>query len=607
MSNARRASTVLVASILIAACGSPSVPAGSAGTGSPAIPGPSGTGAAGATTGPGGNDAVARIVTETLIASVAEVAQAENAFAEDVARAAGLPAHLGQDNWDWANQLLHDELEKAGQSVTLTGEASQMASLGDGPPRAAFGGAGGIGLAMAASFVHFGMQGSSNPFANNSGNVTSTQTTTANGERSTGTVTFNMQMSTSGSTVEGDISIGVDVSVADATTGAVLRTGSFQSRGSIKLDFCPDANGKVRGHVTMTMSGGTSGAGSASIDVEADIEGTVGDDAYLNQVDISGASSQQTTASGSASPRTVQTQMRYTSAVSRTGGLTLNPSSATGQGTGPADLTDAEVNAGYQQIVSAAAAAVWTMGDAAQAKWRGGACVEVRATEQSRDVMKNETVQFESKVWHKIENVELNKNIVNTFAGKTSIDPVDIPVPAPVTNSFKAGPNSNDIGTITMTSTSNRGIGEQTLTFRVKGGWLIDYPATPHAYGGGSLHGEKCGDPTGNWVIDGSYDAAGFTGEQGWVITINADERTGVFEYATYQTAVMAGVKIYLEGTANGTATLDIDATTGIAKMHLQETKHTYRSWTEYSPDKGKNTDTELFAYEFEWLPEGSC
>jgi hypothetical protein len=601
----RVAAVALVALLAgsLVACGT--APAGPSGTSMPAGSGATGAPATGSPASGSPSDGADGVAAATP-ASAEQATAAELEVADAVAAAAGLPLGLGAEHWSWARQLLLDEAAKAAQDLVVAGDAGLTASLQGGPPRlpvltAGAGGAGVMGLAMAGSMINTALQSASSPSGSNSGSVSGTQSTTADGETTTGTVSFSLATSTSGSTIEGDVSIGVDVTVTDAASGALLRTGHFKSQGRIKLDFCPDANGKVHGHVSMTIEGGVSGGGAAGIVVEADVVGTVGDDAYLNEVEITGQSTQSTTTAASRSPRTVTTSMGYRASVGRNGLPTYQQNSATGQGTGPGDLTDAEVDQGYRQITTAAAMAIWVMGDAAQAKWRNGACVEIRSTERSRDVQKNELVQFESKVWHRIEGVELNKNIVNSFAGTQSLDPVDIPVPAPVTNSFKAGPESDDTGTVTMTSTSNRGIGELTLTFRVKGGWFIEEPNR-----GGILVGLKCGDPDGEWVVNGTYSINGFEGNQTWKMTINPDEATGTFTYTDHQVSNQFGVQIELEGQAEGTVDLTIDPVTGDARMELRETFHSFRSRTP-GGGYGGDQNAPLQSYRFNWDVGGDC
>lgn len=588
----RRGLGLFLGCILLAGCNSQAAPSGS-GTGAAPTGASSGAPPAGGSAAPGSK------IEASIVTSVDAFAAYEDALADEVIRRSGVLAAIGQEGWDWARASIHEELVKGGETITLTGEAGLMASLLGGPPQTAIQlGFGGYGAAGAAIMIQQALQGSGpNVSGANPGPVTSTRT--VNGQTLTGSMTWNMGVTTAGTTVEGDVTIGFDLTVTDAATGALIHQSHFSSHGKIKLDFCPDVNGKVKGHVSLDMQAGAVGAGAAGVSVEADIEGTVGEDAYLNTVDITGQSNQTTTAAGGGGPRSQQVQLGYRAGVNRNG--TINNGSISnvtgGPISGPADMTQAEYDEGEAQIVSAASVAVWAMGDAAQKKWRSGACVEIRATEQSRDVQKNELVQFESKVFHKIDGNELNKKIVNELSGVSSLDPVGIEIAAPVTNSFKAGPKVDDVGTITMTTTSNRGIGTLTLAFRVKGGWFIDHPNM-----GGRMTGLKCGDPTGTWVVDGTYSIMGLRGTQTWTIDIGVDAVHGTYTYKTKLSGNPGGgpVAVKVTGTAYGKVTLTIQAD-GTAHMVLDEIDHEYHS------DNAFSVGGFISDFPIDWEVGGAC
>jgi hypothetical protein len=586
----------------IVGCGSPSNPNGSGV--------PSANPAGSATASAGSSNGGAALVGAAALGSVADIATVENHLVDLFAISAGLPTDLHPDTWASVNRTLHDELAKASQNITLTGDAALVASLSNSPPRTAVDGGGAIGLALAAALV---LNSSSNSVTGNLNlSLDSTHDATANGERTTSMVSGHIVSTTAGSMVEADVEIGVDVTVADASTGALLRHATFRSRGKITLEFCPDANGKVKGHVTMALDGGTTGAGSASLTVEGTVEGTVGEDAYLQQIDANGTTTQSTTAPGSRGPRKSVISAGFTSAINHAGNMTGTAISHGQVDSGPDDLTDAEATAAYGQIGTATGVAYWLLGDYAQGKWRGGACVRIDATAQSRDVHKNELVQFEARPFHKIELVELHKPIVATFAGKASAEPLDTPVQSPILVSFKAGPKSNDTGNITLTSTSNRGIGTLNIRFRVRGGWIID-ASFDRPQASGTIHGQqKCGDPTGQWIATGTYKPKNlqgvFNGTQKWTITINPDAATGTFEYATTAKGQFAGVPvtIYLVGRASGKVTLNIDPISGVAHMVLKETLHTYYSTTKLG-GSGTDQNATLETQPMDWDVGGNC
>jgi hypothetical protein len=598
------AAWVLSASLL--GCGSPTPPGGSGAA--PSGTAPSGTTQSGAPGSPGTAGPDSRLVTgvesladQLILASLAEAAEFENQLVDDFAVAVNLPTDLGPDTWAWVNQLIHEELAKAGEKIVLSGPAALTASLDAGPPLTAADGGGAVGLGMALGLALVGLGDSSGPPLNGNISLDSTGETVENGERSVGVVTMELSTSTAGSTFEADVEIGVDVTVTDAATGVLKRTGSFQSGGKIKLGFCPDADGKIKGSVRMSLSGGTSDAGSGTLVIEAEVTGTVGEDAYLQTIDMVGQSTMTTTVNGST--RRLDSTGTLSTTVDRSGQLDVDATRGGFVTVGErGSLTQADADEASNQITFAAGIAVWLVGDRAQGMWRSGACVEIRATEQSRAVRKNQLVQFEARPWHKIEGRELAKKIVPEFTGKASLDPVDIAVQSPVLLSFKAGPRERDKGTIMLTSTSNRGIGKLTIEFTVYGGWVIDGER-----GGGRIHGEKCGDPVGEWVAEGTYSQGGFEGIQTWTFTIGPDGRTGTMLYSSSSEGTFLGVKVYSVGVAYGTVTLTIQDD-GTAHMDIIEESRGYFTTTSKG---GHGTNIPLppqvYPGGLDWSPGGNC
>ncbi|HXG26810.1 MAG TPA: hypothetical protein VNL94_08175 [Candidatus Binatia bacterium] len=597
---AHRGLAVIAVVTVLVACG----PAAPGGTGGPAATGPGGTSSAGTSPGPSAASGLTSgALAAAKLTSVSDVAAFENEQAAAVAAAAGIPEHLGAGTWTWVEEQLRGELAKALAEAGVTSAGPILLASVDTAPLPfdvdSLANAGVVGLALAAAFTMF-----STPSNSSGANIDldSTQSQTANGETSTARVATTIQFGSSGSQLSADVSLSVDVTVTNATSGAVLRTARFLSRGTIKLDLCPDSSGKARGHVSMRVEGGTSADGAGVVEVESDVEVTVGDDAWIQSVTGDGTSTQTTAGPGRGPRRSVVTA-GFTAPVSRAGIIDAGRGSERGRilEESGEPLTEAEATAAARQVGSTMGVATYVVATRAQDHWRGGNCVEIRATEQTRKVKKNETVQFEARVWHKVEGVELTKPIHSAFAGTASLDPVDVEVPSPMLLSFKAGPNLDDQGTVSLTTTSNRGIGTLDITFTVAGGWFID-----GANFGGRLKGLKCGDPPGDWVIDGTYKVGAFAGEQRWTITIGADERTGTFGYNTTQTGTIQGVTIYVVGLAFGEATLDIDPVTGQAHMELEEKTHTYSATTSKG-GSGRDQDADLVRYAFDWEVGGDC
>jgi hypothetical protein len=244
--------------------------------------------------------------------------------------------------------------------------------------------------------------------------------------------------------------------------------------------------------------------------------------------------------------------------------------------------------------------------DKAQEQWRGGKCVEVRATESSRQVQRQEVVDFTAEPWHRIDGNRLDKRIVATLGGVASVDPSGAAQDPPAAVTYRAGSQEGDTGTVTLTSTSNRGIGTLDLTFTVGGGYHIDGTYT-NAFATGTALGEKCDGIEGQWIIDGEYTAGGFyTGTQRWTITLTEATMTGTFTYTDLQVGAVPGVP-RTRGQAAGTVSAAEDEE-GDVHMHLTETSHSFQTETT-APQGGWGNDENapLEEYDFIWELGDDC
>ena len=527
-----------------------------------------------------------------------------------VASSAGIETALSADGWAWVlaelRAAIADTLEREGVALDPGRIASTSADL---PLTAGGAGIAGIGVVMAGMNISTALGNPSNGMNNANMTLNSTSERTANGQRTVSHMTGQIQSRVANGRATGTVAIGVDVETFDAATGQSLGTVSFHLSGTVDMDLCPDANGQAKGHVSMSLSGGTSAAGSAQITIDADVVATVNDAAYAASIDANGATTEQT-ASPSGTTRSNTVSAGFSGPVQ--GGSTFDPNAMTAHGQVDAEtgdpLTSEEVTTRYERIGGAAGLAFWMLTSEAQKQWRGGACVEIHATERSRDVRPRQHVQFEARPFHKIERRDLSKPIVGTFTGEASADPMDVPVPAPAYFDYVASPTKDHSGTISLKSTSNRGIGELAITFTTRiNGWMVD-----QASGGGRIQGQHCGDPPGDWDVSGTYDMGGMQGQQQWFITIDASGTAGTYTYVQVsQGRPMAPgvgvspVTVTVQGDASGIVTLAIDPATGNAKLHLKEQRHTYkakagRGW-------GKAAPVPLEEGDMEWEPDPSC
>jgi len=253
--------------------------------------------------------------------------------------------------------------------------------------------------------------------------------------------------------------------------GQVTSTIYLEIEATVEMDICPDANGNVKATYTYDTSSDMVGGSTMTVHTEGTVEGLVGDDAYLHSyiVEASGTES-STGGGGSGYSRGVTTRSGY--ALSGAPGVASQTTTAIPSVTTITQSDPLATTQDYVDLQQAATGPAHWMSlqllDVAQSKWRSGACVRIESSRDSDYVNPSEHVPFTAKVFHKVENVELNKPIVATFTGVTSLDPVDTEVPAPADFEFVAGPHIDDVGDIKLKTTSNRGIGELALRFKVK-------------------------------------------------------------------------------------------------------------------------------------------
>ena len=281
------------------------------------------------------------------------------------------------------------------------------------------------------------------------------------------TVTIDMTWSASGSLVVADANVSEVEDTTSVSSGSALGHSTTVIHIHVEATMCPDSNGVVTVTVSQDMTGdgtGTAGAGSFSATSTTDRQATVDDAAFLasetERVDVTST----TTPPGGP----VQTGSVSTSSTSAYGsgghGRTVTSSSGTTGGT--LSATQAAGLYGFASLLPMVIADRAL--DKAQEGWRGGKCVRMEASERSRDVDGGSSVPIDAWPVHVIDGTRLQKPVVGTLQGTSSLSPDGQAQPAPASLTFIAGPAEGDQGVITLKSTSNRGIGSMALTFTVR-------------------------------------------------------------------------------------------------------------------------------------------
>lgn len=371
---------------------------------------------------------------------------------------------------DQRHQALGALVDKA------TGRASQrVASLADLGPTAAVGDlAGGSLVGLTALVSQLISSRSTTGSANNSnGEIDTTSDVTLDGRPATVRSRGQLQVTGSGSRLTGTATIQLDATIR-AADGSTIGTYALTSTGQVEIDMCPDAAGVVAGGYDLTIAVTATGVagqpGTANFRAHGTVRGDVGDDAFLHGYTIDGAADvSATSASGASVDRAVQIQAGYvlTGSPGNTGSISVGPDPTGSVVRADDAATDADLTALYQSALNPGIFVGTLMFAAAQEKWRGGSCVAVEATEQSRDVAPDELVHFTATVKHVVEGSQLDKPIVAAFSGEKSVIPRDQPLDPPADLTYTAPTQPGKSGTVTLTSTSNRGIGTLGITFTV--------------------------------------------------------------------------------------------------------------------------------------------
>jgi hypothetical protein len=234
---------------------------------------------------------------------------------------------------------------------------------------------------------------------------------------------------------------------------------------SVSLDYCPDKDGRVVATIDYQASGDTAvtnvaGTAGYSINVKAKgrATGSVDDKAALTGIDQ---------------------QLDYD--VSERGGQNLQDGKARKSGSGTIRIGGNRFEPGRSDdpaftmsmaaltdmVISTAVRGIF---DQAQAKWRGGACLEllvrapVQAGGKTNPTQPKERKNFEVAVRHRTEQTELPLPVDATLDGRDTLEPRRVDQ-GPGRFDFVAGADPKDYGNVALKSVSRRGIAEERVAF----------------------------------------------------------------------------------------------------------------------------------------------
>ncbi len=379
------------------------------------------------------------------------------------------------------------------------------------------------------------------------------------------TLTQNLTVGRGGGRILMDVTLTANSVLTRASSGTEVAHRTSTSTGHFEMDGCPAVDGSAKGTYTISnaetiapSSGSTRGGTSATTGPFTALDG---DDAHLIKTDFSAtvAASTQGRVGGDWSVGAT-----FPISIPARGGI------AAIQIGGPQNPTESNATqASASSLAGMLLMAGNYLGDAAKEAekfWRGGNCIELKTSEESKLVPPSKQLQISVDAQHKFDGSKVQAGITGKFSGKDHLDP-DGRKQDPTANlTFKAGANEGDKGTIDLEQVGKRGIGKKQLVFTVG---LQDYKLNIVQAGNG-FTAQKCNGPTGRWVIN---ESIGGKPVGTWTFTLPEGSNTGTV-HAVYDVAQgpvsahwdQTGTVTFADGdppmlafgTLNGTVTVNI-------------------------------------------------
>jgi hypothetical protein len=374
---------------------------------------------------------------------------------------------------------------------------------------------------------------------------------TSNGLRQQVDLGTTITVQTGGGRVTMEIIMTATDRISNAADGTFVALYTSRSTGHFDVNACPDDGGVGEGtytfettHELNDVSGASAARSGGGRSVEAPFRLINGEDARLVQIeatlDMEADARGPGTATGPGpteafdwgATQTVNVVMPANGSTTATG----EAISVTGSG---------GVGAGGAMAITSAIAQLFLaeVGREAQRFWRSGECIELKTTEESRDVNPDESVDFEATAVGKFDGADIDAPIKGSFSGKQSLDPDGQAQDPPAQFTFTAGSEQDDKGTIQLEQVGVRGMGKKTLEFTVK---PADFRVVNAQTAVGGLTGIKCDGIGGDWVLDYAGQLPGTT-----TFTLPDDGSTGAAHTDMFADFGGATAHYVLDGTAS--------------------------------------------------------
>jgi hypothetical protein len=464
---ARAFTGILTASLLVVAC--------SGGPSGSANPSAAGTGSATGTIA--GIEYTAPISDPQALQHIADE---ERKLVEQNRERAAVAEAIGEDGQAVFEAGDTAEAEAGAQFIQddeaqFATSSAPVASIGSHPPttslRPDVGLTGLAGFSAGALAITFGSEAIGRADTTLQGSVPfepMTSQSTAGGVTTAQAMNQEMSLNVGAGQVEMDVTITSTSTMTDAASGASKGTLTETAKAHFEINACPDAGGVVSGTVTLDietqMAGGGGGGSGATTKLSAPFRLLVNESARVYRLEMDSTSSvQASTADGD-----------WSASATINFGFDAGPAGSGTSGTA-GDITSN--GATETQLKETTGAALFlpglvlaSMKDPTERFFRSGKCVEVVLVEgEGGTVDPDEHKHVVAQPRAKWGGGDLDKPVVATLSGKVSISPANSPENAPASFTYVAGHEDGDAGTVTFTSTSNRGIGTTTATYTVGG------------------------------------------------------------------------------------------------------------------------------------------
>jgi hypothetical protein len=415
--------------------------------------------------------------------AIPQAAQADVEIVHGLQRDAGFAALLGADGQavldaiDTAQtSFAEDELPALVEQLGLpTGTSGLIASVGQpdvpGSPtgryadwQPSFVGRPSFTASMMTAMLATGVSNADRSQARSSLSSSETYDSTTGGIRESTSVRTTFTAQSGGGRFLGEVQMETTTTATDVASGAQIGTATGRANGHIDVSACPDAQGNAEGRISiswqedLSLSGGGGSGGAAAFD--APLKFVDGDDAFLVETHMDLNYSK-----GAHGPDINWGVNGSMSVTLPAGGSMAVSNSQIGAMNG---ATTAQAGSAAGAAILQLGLIVGTVAKETERFWRSGKCIELKPSEESREVDPDEQVSFSVEATHKFDGAQVAAPIVASFSGAKSVEPANTPVDAPADFNFTAGSEPGDKGTIDLKQTSRRGIGLKTVEFTVK-------------------------------------------------------------------------------------------------------------------------------------------